>query len=143
MPPTANEQLIEAYFRMVEEDDDAGVGSILTDDATWTIVPIGYTWTGRRTIESMAMAAGRTRRHDERSHIEIKNWFTDGEHLCVEYKHRLVVGRLGLRLTADGYCLGFSHTRWPIRRDPRIHQPAQHRSGAHDVCPSATASLPE
>jgi ketosteroid isomerase-like protein len=107
MAPTANEQLIEAYFRMVKNDDYAGVGAILTDNATWTIVPIGHTWTGRRAIESMATAAGRTRRHDERSHVEIKNWFSDGEHLCVEYKHRLIVGGLGLRLTVDGYCLVF------------------------------------
>jgi len=107
MPPTANAQLIDSYFRMVAEDDYAGVGSILTEDATWTIVPIGYTWTGRRAIESMAVAAGRRRRHDERSHVEIKNWFTDGEHLCVEYKHKLIVRGLGLRLTADGYCLVF------------------------------------
>lgn len=107
MPPNTNDQLIQSYFRMVEEDDYAGVGSILTDDATWTIVPIGYTWTGRRAIESMAVAAGRTRRHDERSHVEIMNWFTDGEHLCVVYKHKLIVPGLRLRLTADGYCLIF------------------------------------
>ncbi|HUO39606.1 MAG TPA: nuclear transport factor 2 family protein [Mycobacterium sp.] len=107
MPPTDNERLISAYFRMVAEDDYAGVGAILTDDATWTIVPIGYTWTGRRAIESMAVAAGQRRLHDERSHIEIKNWFTDGEHLCVEYTHKLIVRGLGLRLTADGYCLVF------------------------------------
>jgi ketosteroid isomerase-like protein len=107
MTPTANEQLIEAYFRMVEQDDYAGVGAILTDDATWTIMPIGHTWTGRRAVESMAMAAGRSRRHDERSHIEFKNWFTDGEHLCVEYTHKVIVPWLGLRLSADGYCLVF------------------------------------
>jgi ketosteroid isomerase-like protein len=107
VPPTANEQLIQAYFHMVEQDDYAAVGSILTDDATWTIVPIGYTWSGRRAIESMALAAGRRRRHDERSRIEIKNWFTDGEHLCVEYKHKLIIKGLGLRLTADGYCFVF------------------------------------
>jgi len=110
MPTTANaanEQLIKAYFHMVEEDDYAGVGAIVTDDATWTIVPIGHTWTGRRAIESMAMAAGRTRRHDLRSRVEIKNWFTDGEHLCVEYTHKLIVPLLGMRLTADGYCLVF------------------------------------
>ncbi|OBH08568.1 MULTISPECIES: nuclear transport factor 2 family protein [unclassified Mycobacterium] len=107
MPPTQNEQLIQAYFRMVQEDDYAGVGSIVTDDATWTIMPIGHTWSGRRAIESMALAAGRSRRHDQRSHVEIKNWFTDGEHLCVEYKHKLIVGGLGLRLTVDGYCFVF------------------------------------
>ena len=107
MPPTDNEQLIQAYFRMVVEDDYAGVGAILTDDATWTIMPIGYTWTGRRAIESMAVAAGRRRLHDARSHIDIKNWFTDGEHLCVEYTHKAIVRGLGLRLTADGYCLVF------------------------------------
>src|SRR5574337_930100 len=107
MPPTDNEQLIQAYFRMVEDDDYAAIGSILTDDATWTIVPIGHTWVGRRAIESMAVAAGNTRRHDERSHIEIKNWFAAGDHLCVEYKHKLVFGGVGLRLTVDGYCLVF------------------------------------
>src|ERR1700694_4803918 len=111
MPPMTtndNEQLIQAYFRMVEEEDDcAAVGSILTEDATWTIVPIGHTWTGRRAIESMAVAAGSKRRHDQRSHIEIKNWFTDGEHVCVEYTHKLIVRGLGWRLTADGYCLVF------------------------------------
>jgi ketosteroid isomerase-like protein len=106
MPRTENEELIQAYFRMVEEDDYAAIGSLLTDDATWTIVPIGYTWRGRGAIESMAVASGRTRRHDERSQVEITNWFTD-EQLCVEYKHKLVVQRLGLRLTIDGYCLVF------------------------------------
>src|SRR5246127_70346 len=107
MASGGTEQLIQAYFRMVEEDDCAGVGSLLTEDATWTIVPIGYTWTGRRAVESMAVAAGRTRRHDERSHVEITNWFTDGEQLCVEYRHKLILGRLGRRVTIDGYCLVF------------------------------------
>jgi ketosteroid isomerase-like protein len=105
MPPDENEQLIRTFFRMVEEDNYAGVGSILTDDATWTIVPIGYTWTGRRAVESLAVAAGGMRRHDERSRITITNWFTDGEHLCVEYKHKAILRPIGLRLTIDGYCL--------------------------------------
>jgi len=107
MPPTENEELIKAYFRMVEEDDYAGVGSILTEDAMWTMMPIGYTWTGRRAVESFAVTAGRMRRHDERAHIEITNWFTDGEHLCVEYTHKAIVPRLGLRLTLGGFCLVF------------------------------------
>jgi hypothetical protein len=55
----------------------------------------------------MAVAAGRTGRHDERSHSEITNWFTDGEQLCVEYRHKVIVRRLGLRLTIDGYRLIF------------------------------------
>ena len=105
---TENEELIKAYFRMVEEDDYAGFGSILTEDATWTLMPIGYTWTGRRAVESTAMAAGRMRRHDERAHVEIKHWFTDGEHLCVEYTHKAIVPELlGLRLTLGGFCLVF------------------------------------
>jgi ketosteroid isomerase-like protein len=107
MPPRENEQLIQEYFRMVETDDYAGIGSIVTDDATWTIVPIGYTWAGRRAIESLAVAAGRTRQHDERSHVEVTNWFTDGEQLCVEYRHKLILGRLPMRLMIDGYCFVF------------------------------------
>lgn len=101
------DQLIQTYFRMIEEDDFAGIGSILTEDATWTIVPIGYTWTGRDAVESMAVAAGRTRRHDDRTQVEITNWFTDGEQLCVEYKHKLILQRLRLRVTIDGYCFIF------------------------------------
>jgi hypothetical protein len=58
MSPTDNEQLVQAYFRMVEEDDYARVGSIVTENATGTIVPIGYTWRGRGAIESMALAGG-------------------------------------------------------------------------------------
>jgi ketosteroid isomerase-like protein len=105
---TTNEELIKAYFRMVEEDDYAGFGSILTEDATWTMMPSGHTWTGRRAVESAAMAAGRGRRHDERSHIEIKHWFTDGEHFCVEYTHKAILPELlGLRLTLGGFCLVF------------------------------------
>jgi ketosteroid isomerase-like protein len=105
IPLNENEQLIQTFLRMIEEDDYAEVGSILTDDAMWTIVPIGYTWTGRCAIEALAVAAGGMRRHDERSRIEITNWFTDGEHLCVEYKHKAILRRIGLRLTIDGYCL--------------------------------------
>lgn len=64
MPTAKNDELIQAYFRMVEQDDYAGGGSILTDDATWPVAPIGYTWTGRRAVEFMALTAGRRRRHD-------------------------------------------------------------------------------
>jgi hypothetical protein len=39
MPLNENEQLIQTFLRMIEEDDYAEVGSILTDDAMWTIVP--------------------------------------------------------------------------------------------------------
>ena len=38
MPPSENDQLIQTYFRMVEKENYAGIGSILTEDATWTIV---------------------------------------------------------------------------------------------------------
>jgi hypothetical protein len=70
-------------------------------------MPIGSTWTGRRAVKSFAVTAGRMRRHDERAHVEITNWFTDGQQLCVEYRHKLIVRRLGLRATIDGYCLIF------------------------------------
>ncbi len=101
----SHQPLIETFFRMVEEDDYASIGSIVTDDATWTLMPIGYTWTGRREIESLAIGAGGMRRHDSRSRIEITNWFADDGHLCVEYRHTAIVRGLGLRLTIDGYCL--------------------------------------
>lgn len=53
------------------------------------------------------MAAGGARKHDNKSHIEITNWFTTGDYLCVEYTHHLIVKAFRYRTKIDGYCLVF------------------------------------
>ena len=40
----------------------------------------------------------------------MEDWFTNGDHVCVEYTHKAIVPGLRLRLTIDGYCLIF-HVR--------------------------------
>ncbi len=95
-------QLVDEYLRLVAADDYAGFGALLTDDCRFTLMPSGRSWTGRERVMRFVTAAGASRSHDERSHVTITNWFSDGEQLVVEYEHRALV--LGRRLRIDGYC---------------------------------------
>lgn len=36
--------LIERYLAIVENDDYGRFGELLTDDCTFTLMPIGHTW---------------------------------------------------------------------------------------------------
>lgn len=98
-------ELIDEYLRIVAADDYPAFGALLTDDCRFTLMPSGRTWTGRDRVMRFVAAAGRSRSHDERSHVTVTNWFSDGEHLAVEYEHRAIV--LGRRLKIDGYCWVF------------------------------------
>ncbi len=98
-------RLIDEYLRLVAADDYAGFGALLTDDCRFTLMPSGRTWTGRERVMQFVAAAGASRSHDEQSHVTITDWFSDGEHLVVEYEHRALV--LGRRLKIDGYCWVF------------------------------------
>jgi ketosteroid isomerase-like protein len=102
---TSATNAIERYLAIVESDDYERFGELLTDDSTFTIMPIGHTWRGRDHVMSMVMAAGSRRTHDSRSKVNITNWFTNNEYLAVEYEHGALVG--GVRVKVDGYCLVF------------------------------------
>uniref|UniRef100_UPI003F9B8CF9 nuclear transport factor 2 family protein n=1 Tax=Mycobacterium sp. TaxID=1785 RepID=UPI003F9B8CF9 len=80
-------------------------GELLTDDCSFTLMPIGHTWRGRNNVMSAVMAAGSRRTHDSRSKVNITNWFTNNEYLLVEYEHAAIVG--GVRVKIDGYCWVF------------------------------------
>jgi len=97
--------LIERYLAIVENDDYEQFGELLTDDCTFTLMPIGRTWNGRDDVMSVVLAAGSSRTHDSQSKVNITNWFTDNEYLVVEYEHGAVVS--GVRLKIDGYCWVF------------------------------------
>jgi ketosteroid isomerase-like protein len=97
--------LIERYLAIVENDDYERFGELLTDDCTFTLMPIGRTWSGRDDVMSAVMAAGSRRTHDSQSKVNITNWFTNNEHLVVEYEHGALVA--GVRFTIDGYCWVF------------------------------------
>lgn len=101
----AVKNLIERYLAIVASDDYQRFGELLTDNCTFTLMPIGHTWTGRDNVMSAVTAAGRIRTHDNRSRVNITNWLTNGEYLVVEYEHGALVG--GVRLKIDGYCWVF------------------------------------
>jgi uncharacterized protein (TIGR02246 family) len=97
--------LIERYLAIVANDDYERFAELLTDDCSFTLMPIGHTWRGSDDVMSAVMAAGRSRTHDSRSKVNITNWFTNDEYLVVEYKQSALVG--GVRVKIDGYCWVF------------------------------------
>lgn len=101
----AVKNLIERYLAIVTNDDYEQFGELLSDDCTFTLMPIGHTWRGRRDVMRAVMAAGRRRTHDSRSRVNVTNWFTNDEYLVVEYDHGALVG--GIRVKIDGYCWVF------------------------------------
>jgi ketosteroid isomerase-like protein len=97
--------LIQQYLAIVANDDYERFGELLTDDCSFTLMPIGHTWRGCDNVMSAVMAAGRRRTHDSQSKVNITNWFTNNEYLVVEYEHAALVG--GVRVSIDGYCWVF------------------------------------
>ncbi|MGB9303328.1 MAG: nuclear transport factor 2 family protein [Mycobacterium sp.] len=98
-------KLIERFLAIGANDDYERFGELLTDDCTFTLMPIGHTWSGRDNVMNAVVAAGRSRTHDSRSKVDITNWFTNDEYLVVEYEHAALIG--GVRVKIDGYCLVF------------------------------------
>ena len=101
----AHTNLVQRYLAIVANDEYERLGELLTDDCSFTLMPIGRTWTGRDDVMSAVMAAGRSRTHDSQSKVTITNWFTNNEFLVVEYEHGARVG--GFRVKIDGYCWVF------------------------------------
>jgi hypothetical protein len=97
--------LIDTYFRIVATDTYERFSDIITDDCTFSLMPIGYTFKGKKDVMRFVTTAGGARRHDKESKITITNWFATGEHFCVEYEHSFIVDLLNSRMTIDGYCL--------------------------------------
>ncbi|MGO8966948.1 MAG: hypothetical protein ACLQGN_25915 [Mycobacterium sp.] len=63
--------LIERYLAIVVNDDYERFGELLTDDCSFTLMPIGHTWRGRDNVMSAVMAAGSRRTHDNRSKVNM------------------------------------------------------------------------
>src|ERR1700741_2861206 len=61
--------LIERYLTIVADDDYERFGELLTDDCSFTLMPIGHTWSGRGNVMRAVVAAGRSRTHDSRSKV--------------------------------------------------------------------------
>ena len=71
------EQLIQTYLEIVATDNYERFGTLLTEDCTFTLMPIGHTFKGREAITAFVRTAGGRRSHNEQSRVLIKNRFTD------------------------------------------------------------------
>lgn len=99
--------LIDAYFGMVATDDYERFSDIITDDCTFSLMPIGHTFKGKHDIMRFVTTSGGARTHDDTSMITITNWFSNGDYLCVEYDHSAIINPFKRRITIDGYCIVF------------------------------------
>jgi ketosteroid isomerase-like protein len=105
MTSEATRRLVAKYLEIVATDDYGQFGDLLTDDCTFSLMPIGRTFTGREDVMAFTSRAGGSRTHDERSKVTITNWFSTDDHLVVEYEHAAVA--MGVRVKIDGYCWVF------------------------------------
>lgn len=103
----SNDPLIDTYFGIVATDAYERFSDIITDDCSFSLMPIGHTFKGKKEVMRFVRTSGVTRRHDSRSKIVITNWFATDDHLCVEYEHYAIVKIFKLRIRIDGYCLVF------------------------------------
>jgi hypothetical protein len=94
----ANEGLIQAYLEIATATDDMNrFSDLIAHDCVWVMMPTGHAFTGFEQVAALARTAGGTRTHDEAYRVRILNWFTDGEHFCVEYQHGARIRRLPLK----------------------------------------------
>jgi len=100
--------LIGAYFDVVATDEYERFADPITDECTFSLMPIGHTFRGKKNVMDFVTTAGSNRKHDNKSTITITNWFADGSHFCVEYDHSSIVPLLfNRRITIEGYCMVF------------------------------------
>lgn len=87
----------------------------LTDDCVWVMEPGGTEYHGMEQLRTYIEIAMSSRGHDTGTHrIEVLNWFTAGENLCIEYTHGLVsTGKLlprsigGVEAGVLRYCITY------------------------------------
>jgi ketosteroid isomerase-like protein len=102
----ANEALIREYLDIVANapEDLERTLKILTDNCVWRIMPPGIDFTGKDQLRSFVKLAMGSRSHNAKYGIEIRNCFTDGEYLCVEYFHGAIATRFHIKVV-ENVCL--------------------------------------
>ncbi len=98
----ANEALIQDYLEIATVTDDMDrFSQLIADDCVWVMMPTGHAFKGFEQVSELSKTAGGTRAHDEDYRVKILNWFTDGEHFCVEYHHGAIIKRLRIKGTIN------------------------------------------
>ena len=93
IPDSTNGALIREYLDIAANDSEnlERTMRLLTDDCVWVMEPTGDTYRGKQELEAFVRIAMSGRTHSGPYSIQITNWFTDGEQLCIEYTHGLVL----------------------------------------------------
>ena len=98
----ANETLIQKYLEIATVTDNMDqFAQLIADDCVWVMMATGHIFKGFEQVSSLAKTAGGTRAHDEKYKVKILNWFTDGEHFCVEYHHGAIIKGLHIKGTIN------------------------------------------
>jgi len=99
-----NEKLIYEYLDIAENasEDLDRFATLLSNDCTWSLMPPGITLNGIESVKKFVKMAMKSRKHDDRTKVTIKNWFADGDNFCVEYYHAAYVA--GIRVK-ENVCL--------------------------------------
>jgi hypothetical protein len=98
----ANEALIREYREIATVTDDMDrFSQLIAGDCVWVMMPTGHAFKGFAQVSSLAKMAGSTRTHNEKYKVQILNWFTDGEHFCVEYHHGAIIKGLHIKGTIN------------------------------------------
>jgi hypothetical protein len=98
----ANETLIQEYLEIATVTDDMDrFSKLITDDCVWVMMPTGHTFKGFEQVALLAKTAGGSRTHDRENKVKILNWFTGGEHFCVEYLHGSIIKGLRIKGTIN------------------------------------------
>jgi hypothetical protein len=98
----ANQALIKEYLSIATVTDDMDrFSQLIADDCVWVMMPTGHAFKGFEQVSSLAKTARGTRAHDEKYKVKILNWFTDGEHFCVEYHHGAIIKGLHIKGTIN------------------------------------------
>jgi ketosteroid isomerase-like protein len=102
----ANEWLIREYLEIATKDSEniERTLNILNDDCVWRITPPGIEFRGKDQLRPFIGMGMGSRSHRGRYRVEIRNCFTDGEHLCVEYFHGAIATRFRFKV-AENVCL--------------------------------------
>lgn len=89
----ANSRLINEYLDVAVNDSENTdrFMELLSDDCVWSLMPPGISISGAENLRKFVHFAMGSRKHNAKSRVEIRNWFTDGEKFCVEYFHGAVV----------------------------------------------------
>jgi ketosteroid isomerase-like protein len=109
----ANEALIQEYLDIVANDSENldRTMSLMADDCVFVMEPTGDTYRGSEELRAFIAAAVSSRTHSGQYQIQVTNWFTDGEYLCIEYTHGAIANVTGIRVKVKKgvakYCITF------------------------------------